>query len=122
MLDDEKGRGIIAKRGEKVVIGADGKKQVSKLGGKVDPVDLTQWHELTIIAKGNHLVHKLDGVVTVDITDNQTEEAETQGVIAFQVHRGKAMKAQFRNVRLMQFANAEPQVEKKKPTQGQQPE
>lgn len=100
MLYDEKGRGIIAKRGEKVVVTADGKKQVTKLEGEVKPVDLTEWHELTIVARGNHLVHKIDGVVTVDVTDNQKAEAETEGVIAFQVHRGKAMKAQFRNVRL----------------------
>lgn len=100
MLYDEKGRGIIARRGEKVTVGADGKKTVTKLDGAVKPVDLTKWHELTIIAKGNRLIHKVDGIVTVDITDNQKEHAETSGVIAFQVHRGQAMKAQFRNIRL----------------------
>lgn len=100
MLYDEKGRGIIAKRGQKVTVKADGKKVVEKLDVAVEPLDLTDWHELTIIARGNRLIHKVDGVVTVDITDNQKEEAETTGRIAFQVHRGKAMKAQFRNVRL----------------------
>lgn len=105
MLYDEKGRGIIAKRGEKVVVKADGKKNVTKLDVKVAPIELTEWHELTIIAKGNHLVHKIDDVVTVDITDNQKEEAETDGVIAFQVHRGPEMKVQFRNVRLKKLAD-----------------
>ena len=89
MLYDEKGRGIIAKRGEKVVVRADGKKTVTSLGSEVTALDLTEWHELTIIARGNHLVHKIDGIVTVDITDNQKAEAETEGRIAFQVHRGK---------------------------------
>ena len=114
MLYDEKGRGIIAKRGQKVVIGADGKKTVTPLKGEVKPVDLTEWHELTIIARGNHLIHKLDGVVTVDITDNQKEEAETSGVIAFQVHRGKAMKAQFKSVRLKKFPAANQAKNQKK--------
>ena len=100
MLYDEKGRGILAKRGEQVVIAADGKKTVKPLGGEVKPVDLQEWHELTIIARGNRLIHKLDGVVTVDVTDHQKAEAEAKGVIAFQVHRGPSMKAQFRNVRL----------------------
>lgn len=107
MLYDEKGRGIIAKRGQKVVIAADGKKTVTKLGGELKPFDLTEWHELTIIARGNHLIHKVDGQVTVDITDNQKSEAETDGVIALQVHRGKAMKAQFRNLRIKKFAAKE---------------
>lgn len=100
MLYDEKGRGIIAKRGEKVVVKADGKKVVTALKTKVEPIDVSQWHELTIIARGNQLIHKIDGVVTVNVKDEQTADAETEGLIAFQVHRGKAMKAQFRNVRL----------------------
>jgi putative heme-binding domain-containing protein len=107
MLYDEKGRGIIAKRGEKVVVTAEGKKQVTKLDVSVDQLDLTKWHELTIIARGNKLTHKVDGVTAVEITDNQASERETEGVIALQVHRGNAMKAQFRNVRLKQFGNAD---------------
>ena len=100
MLYDEKGRGIVAKRGQKVIVTQAGKKEASALDGEFKPVDLTKWHELTIIAKGNRLIHKLDGVVAVDITDNQESERELEGVIAFQVHRGEAMKAQFRKVRL----------------------
>ncbi len=100
MLYDEKGRGIVAKRGQKVVVTPEGKKEATSLKGEFKAVDLTKWHELTIIARGNRLIHKVNGVVAVDITDNQESEREMEGVIAFQVHRGEAMKAQFRNVRL----------------------
>ena len=106
MLYDEKGRGIIAQRGQKVVVTADGKKETTSLDVSKDPIDLTQWHTLTIVAKGNHLIHKIDDVVTVKIFDNQESEREMEGVLAFQVHRGPAMKAQFRNVRLKKFAAA----------------
>jgi putative heme-binding domain-containing protein len=114
MLYDERGRGILAKRGEKVVVAEDGNKTVSPLDGEVTALDLTEWHELTIIAKGNHLIHKVDGVVTVDITDNQKAQAETEGRIAFQVHRGPAMKAQFRNVRI-KMAKADQKAAAKPP-------
>jgi hypothetical protein len=100
MLYDEKGRGIIAKRGEKVVIGADGKKSATKLDGQVKAVDLTKWHELTIIAQGNRLIHKIDGKLACEIIDKEESKRELQGIIAFQVHRGPAMKAQFKNIRL----------------------
>ena len=103
MLYDEKGRGIIAKRGKKTVITADGKKQTTKLDVPVEAIDLTKWHELTIIARGNRLTHKLDGVTTVEIVDNQAAERELEGIVALQVHRGPAMKAQFRNIRLKRF-------------------
>lgn len=109
MLYDEKGRGIIARRGQKVVVGADGKKEATPLETDMKALDLTKWHELTIIARGNRLIHKVDGNVTVDITDNQSKEAESDGVIALQVHRGKAMVAQFRNLRLRKFAKVDAQ-------------
>ncbi|HRX83233.1 MAG TPA: DUF1080 domain-containing protein, partial [Pirellulaceae bacterium] len=48
MLYDEKGRGIVAKRGEKVAVASDGEKQVTKLDVPVAAVDLTEWHEQTI--------------------------------------------------------------------------
>ncbi|MHC4874875.1 MAG: family 16 glycoside hydrolase [Planctomycetota bacterium] len=104
MLYDEKGRGIIAKRGQKTIVTADGRKQTSKLDVPVEAVDLTEWHELTIIARGNQLTHKLDGVTTVEIIDNQEAEREMEGILALQVHRGPAMTAQFRNIRLKRFA------------------
>lgn len=100
MLYDERGRGIAAERGQKVVIDREGKKHVTKLDVPVEPIDVTNWHEMTIICQGNHLQHFIDGVQTVDITDDQEAEREMKGIIAFQVHRGPAMKAQFRNIRL----------------------
>lgn len=101
MLYDEKGRGIIAKRGQQVVIGADGKKKVTVIEGKIEKLDLTKWHKLKIVAVGNRAQHFLNGALAADITDNQESERELEGVLAFQVHRGQAMKAQFRKIRLM---------------------
>lgn len=97
MLYDEKGRGIIAKRGQQVVVGADGKKKVTVIEGKID---LTKWHTLKIVAVGNRAQHIINGALAADITDNQESERELEGVLAFQVHRGQAMKAQFRKIRL----------------------
>lgn len=103
MLYDEKGRGIIAKRGTRVTVTADGKKKTTALDGKVEAVDLTKWHELTIIARGNKLIHKLDGVTTVEIIDEQEAERELDGLIGLQVHRGPAMKVQFKDIRIKKF-------------------
>lgn len=108
MLYDEQGRGIIANRGQKVTVKADGTKHVEKLDGKFDSVDLTKWHDLTIIARGNRLIHKIDGVTTVEIIDEQKSEREVDGLIGLQVHRGPAMKVQFKDVRLKRFPKATP--------------
>jgi hypothetical protein len=106
MLYDEGGRGIAAERGQKVVLGPDGAKEVTKLPGKFEAVDLSKWHKLEVQAIGNHLVHKLDGEVTVDVTDNDPKNAEGKGILALQVHVGPAMKAQFKSIRLKSLEKA----------------
>jgi len=100
MLYEERGRGILAERGQKVTINKEGKKEVSALPGTFESVDLTQWHELVIKCEGTHLIHQLDGVTVVDINDAQEPGRDLEGVIAFQLHVGPPMKAQFRNIRL----------------------
>lgn len=107
MLYEERGRGILAERGQKVVIDKEGKKEASALPGEVDKKDLTEWHELTIICEGNRLIHKLDGVVIAEIEDGETAKAATEGILAFQLHAGKPSKAQFRNVQLKPLKKAD---------------
>ncbi len=92
-------RGIIASRGERMEIDADGTKHdIAKLPPGDDLVD-SQWNDLRIIAIGNRLVHQINGVTTVDVTDN-FENARRSGIIALQLHAGPPMKCEFRNVLL----------------------
>lgn len=114
MLYDERGRGIVAKRGQHVTVDDKSKLHVKKLDVAVEPIDITKWHELTIRCQGNKLVHQIDGVTTVEIIDNDKENRDIKGLIAFQVHRGPAMKAQFKNIRLKKF-NAAKKTPKAKP-------
>jgi putative heme-binding domain-containing protein len=100
------GRGIIANRGQKVVVGKDGKKQVlGEVGNENNLVD-TEWNELRIVAVGNRLIHQVNGVTTSDITDNHPKALST-GILALQLHAGPAMKAEFRSVRLRHLKGAE---------------
>jgi len=119
MLYEEKGRGILMGPGEKIRIGAttmvdDAKKkggsrpktEVEKLPGATPPADilaaykLGEWNEMTIIANGNHLQHFINGKLTADVIDASTTHASKSGVIAFQIHVGKPMTVQFKDVKL----------------------
>ncbi len=92
-------RGIIASRGQQIEIAADGtKSEIAKLAQGDDLVD-SQWNDLRIIAVGNRLVHQINGITTVDVTDN-FEGARRSGIIALQLHAGPPMKCEFRNVLL----------------------
>lgn len=97
MVYDEKGRGIICQNGQSVVIDPQG---VRWLVAERDPVkvDVAEWHEYTVIAQGNHLIHKIDGQVTIDLIDHDEKERDLDGLLAFQIHRGPAMVVQIKDV------------------------
>ena len=103
MLYDEGGRGIVAQRGQRVVVTDKGEKKVV---GKTDPVvqeDLTKWNSIEIRAVGNRLIHAINGKVTVDITDQETKNQEFKGLMALQIHKGKPMVIQFRKLQLREL-------------------
>ncbi|WP_442508316.1 3-keto-disaccharide hydrolase [Novipirellula sp. SH528] len=103
ILYEEKGRGILAQRGHRVTIGADGKKKDEtfadgeELANAIHP---GQWNEFRVVAKGNRLQHFINGTMTAEVIDEQTEKSSSDGVIALQLHRGPAMTVRFKNIAL----------------------
>jgi len=102
MVYEEKGRGIIVQNGQGVVIDPEGRRW---LASEHDPVkvDIAEWHEYTVIAQGNHLIHKIDGQVTIDLLDFELAKRSLEGLIAFQIHRGPAMKVHIKDVMLKEL-------------------
>jgi hypothetical protein len=102
MLYDERGRGIVAQNGQTVIIDKDGNRWLVK---ETEPVqaDVAEWNEYTVIARGNHLIHKLNGQVTVDVIDHQQSERELEGQVALQIHRGPAMKVEIKDIVLREL-------------------
>ena len=112
ILYEEKGRAILAKRGEKTVIKPQAKDPANpksrdfsvEVTGSVGDSDEIQasiknedWNEYKIIAKGNHLRHFINGRQTVDVTDEHSGGAK-EGLLALQIHAGPAMVVQFKNL------------------------
>lgn len=107
ILYEEKGRGILAKRGQKVVIPeAEGKPKPEVVGSLGDAAELQNkikdqdWNEYVIIAKGNHLQHFVNGAQMIDVIDDQASKAAKEGLLALQVHVGPPMTVQFRDIRI----------------------
>jgi hypothetical protein len=61
---------------------------------------LNDWNDVVIIAKGNHIQHYLNNRLILDFTDNDPQLALSEGVIAFQIHAGKPMWTEFKNIRI----------------------
>jgi hypothetical protein len=53
-----------------------------------------------IIAQGNHLQQFVNGLQTVDVTDECEAKRAMSGVLALQLHAGPPMMAQFKNIRI----------------------
>jgi hypothetical protein len=104
ILYEERGRGILALRGKKVVIDEQGQKQeVGKTTDEqtiLNAVKKEDWNEFRIIARGNRLTHIINGHVTVEVTDNQTSKRSLSGLLALQLHAGPPMMVQFKDIQL----------------------
>ncbi len=109
ILYEERFRGIMANRGEKVVWGSDCKKRVVGSVGTAAEIEgglkKGDWNDYVIIARGNHLQQFINGKQTVDVTDECEASRAMRGVIALQLHAGPPMKAQFKNIRIREFKN-----------------
>ena len=103
---EEKFRTFLAERGQKVTIGADGKKEITPIGDKDElqaKIKNEDWNDYRIVAQGNHLQHYINGVLMSEVIDNQKDKAATSGVIALQAHQGFVMTVQFKDVRLKEL-------------------
>ncbi len=104
ILYGERFRGILADRGQKTVIGEDHRpkvvEQFAEAGDLQKYVKKEDWNEYEITAQGFHFVHKINGQLMAEATDEDTEIRRPSGILAIQVHQGPPMKVQVRNIRL----------------------
>lgn len=101
-LYEERGRGVLSENGQTVIVDEKGQ---TFLVRRRDPlaVDISQWHEYAIIARGNKLVHKLDGQAVMEVTDHDPAKRSLEGLLAIQIHRGPAMRVEIKSMQLKEL-------------------
>ena len=100
---EEKGRGILAMRGERVTIGDDGSQQKERFGdtdeiGKV--IKPGEWNEFRVVANGYTLQHYINGTLTSEVIDNEPAKSSADGVLSLQLHQGPAMVVKFKDLQI----------------------
>jgi hypothetical protein len=105
---EEGGRGILAKRGQKIDITESGeKKEAGATTPEKEIVDSVKkdggWNDYVITAKGNQITFKVNGLTTVELTDNQASNAAASGILALQLHAGPPMVVQFKDLQLKEL-------------------
>ncbi|HOW73841.1 MAG TPA: DUF1080 domain-containing protein [Phycisphaerae bacterium] len=99
-------RGLIAERGERVTITADGKKEVRKIGDAAELLKKFKkedWNQYRIICRGSEITLYVNGVLMCQITDNDASTTVKSGIIALQMHPGPPMKVQFKDIALKEL-------------------
>ena len=97
-------RGRMCLVGQKAVWGEDGKKKLAKeklidAEGFKKLFKLNDWNDVVIIAKGNRIRHYMNGKLILDCTDKHPK-ALSDGILALQLHAGKPMWVEFKNIRI----------------------
>jgi len=103
ILYEEKARGILALRGQKVTLHEGGSKvaeQVTDSKELQKHIKKEDWNEYEITAQGNHLIHKINGQVTAEVIDNEKDKRAESGLLALQLHAGPPMTVEFKDIEL----------------------
>jgi hypothetical protein len=119
---EERGRTTLAYRGQKAtILGMDNptaavkdnvknnawtKVQITKSWSKDSLqtfIKSADWNEVHLIVKGNRLQHYVNGILMSDVTDDDVVNRKMKGLLGVQVHVGRPMEVEYRNIRLKEL-------------------
>jgi hypothetical protein len=107
ILYEEKGRGILAQRGQFTqILPGEKKPEIEVMGSLGESADIQanikkeDWNDYKIIAHENRFVHMINGRITAIVVDNDIENRVSSGILALQLHAGPPMTVQFRDIKI----------------------
>ena len=111
ILYESGGRAIVAERGERLRITADGRRVNGEALGDRAALQRAvrdgDWNRYRIVARGARLVHEINGVRMVDVLDQEEGARHDRGVFALQLHQGPPMEVRFRGIELRRLGDGE---------------
>lgn len=103
------GRGTMSNRGEKTMWDAANKRSSEKMADDNAAlkkyVNVGDWNDVVLVAKGNHITFSINGHLMTDLTDD-SPKAVKEGILALQCHQGYTMDIQFKDIKI-KLMNAE---------------
>jgi hypothetical protein len=96
-------RGSLAFNGQRIIVTNDGLIMwvgSSRIGARVAPVNLEEWHQYHVYAYGNRMIHRVNGDIVADVIDHQINQRVFEGLLALQIHVGVPMKVEYRDIQL----------------------
>ena len=106
ILYEEKGRGILAQRGQITYVRPGDKPNIEVVATVGESSEINKvikkedWNDYKIIADGNRIMHIINGRLTCQVTDLDKDKGKESGVLALQLHAGPPMVVQFKDIRI----------------------
>lgn len=104
---EERGRGILARRGQRAVFHADGSKDVTRFAEEKDLAEhingRNEWNDYHVIGLGNTITTKINGQKMHEVVDD-SPKARRSGILAFQLHAGPPMTLHFKDIKLKRLS------------------
>ena len=100
---DEHGRALLVERGSRVEIAPDGTRAVETFAPANQYAVLfreNDWNDYRIVAIGDRTSVYINGTLFSELRDQQTNERDLKGSLAFQLHSGPETRIEFRNILL----------------------
>jgi hypothetical protein len=99
LADEYTGREpLMVPNGHKTIVDTDGKRTCTKAGEPVALKKPGEWNDYHIIAKGHHIILKVNGQISAEFIDNDVKEFDASGILALQLRSGEPMKVQFKDI------------------------
>ena len=104
-LYDEFGRHTLAWRGERTVFDENGEPTHSVIRGvkKKAHFKLNKWHEYHLVCRFNRITLYVNGRLVAEVIDNDPANFDPSGLLALQLHSGKPMLVQFKDIWLKEL-------------------
>ena len=104
LADEYTGREpLMVPNGHKTVVDADGKRNCTFVGEPVSLRKPGEWNDYHIIARGHHMILKVNGQVSAEFIDNDEKKFTASGILGLQLRSGPPMKVQFKEILLKQL-------------------
>jgi hypothetical protein len=94
------GHELLAANGSKTVIDESGKRTRTPLCPPVTMRPAGEWNDYHIIAKGHHIVLRINGQVSTELVDHEQGHFDLMGFLGLQLRAGDPMTVQFKDIRL----------------------
>lgn len=94
---------LLSANGTRTVIDADGNRTATDLGEAATMNPEGEWNDYHIIAQGQHIILKINGVTSTELTDREEGHFDLEGILGLQLRAGEPMTVQFKEIFLREL-------------------